>query len=550
MAPSTVDIVPDDYRRALRAGTGHDPDSVLLFLDDGTDVTRRRIGALADDCRTLLRDHGVASGDVVVLEFDGRAWPLFVGAYLGCHLAGVVPALVTAGGGDDRRQALLDRLPVRCLVRGHPGGSGYQVAEVSPPDRARPAGDVLEYLVSSGTTGEPAVVAVTAAARMAATGRPGGEPRGPVALTAPPGTTAAHTALVDALLGRSGGLACCTTWSPSGFAALAERAGAGAVLLAPALAAQLLALPEADLRRLRGVRVLRLGMAPAAADLVEDVADRLPWLTVLNVYTTSEAWPAGTVMRYGRDDPRSVGRALAGTRIRILGADGRPVPAGTPGAIQLAYAPDGPVTRWVDTADVGRLEADGTLVFERRDADLVSAGGAVVSLAAVEMAALASGLAVDAGAAVVERAPGDRLAVAVVWRGEARDEELRRHLRDRLGAAATPAVVLGVAEVPRDGQGKLRRADIARRAEDLVRAAPATGEDPVAGTVREIWTELLGRPAIGPDDDFFALGADSLLTVLCNSLVEERLGVMLPLSVHYDRPRFAEFTEAVRASRP
>ncbi|MFB8139402.1 thioester reductase domain-containing protein [Streptomyces parvus] len=68
-------------------------------------------------------------------------------------------------------------------------------------------------------------------------------------------------------------------------------------------------------------------------------------------------------------------------------------------------------------------------------------------------------------------------------------------------------------------------------------AAPAGADGPVARagadvteeTLLDIWAELFGAPAIGPDDEFGALGGTSLLSVRMGLEVHARLGVLVNL---------------------
>ncbi|MEU6087674.1 phosphopantetheine-binding protein [Streptomyces sp. NPDC047085] len=66
--------------------------------------------------------------------------------------------------------------------------------------------------------------------------------------------------------------------------------------------------------------------------------------------------------------------------------------------------------------------------------------------------------------------------------------------------------------------------------------------DRLAGTVTAVWTEVLGIDGIGPDDDFFDLGGDSLVATRLTVLLEERLGVEVPPLMVFDHPTVDELT--------
>ncbi|MFF1839705.1 phosphopantetheine-binding protein [Streptomyces sp. NPDC058231] len=59
-------------------------------------------------------------------------------------------------------------------------------------------------------------------------------------------------------------------------------------------------------------------------------------------------------------------------------------------------------------------------------------------------------------------------------------------------------------------------------------------------TVGEVWHEVLGIDGIGPEDDFFDLGGDSVVAARLSALLRERLGVEVPLLMVFDNPTVAE----------
>jgi acetoacetyl-CoA synthetase len=189
-----------------------------------------------------------------------------------------------------------------------------------------------------------------------------------------------------------------------------------------------------------------------------------------------------------------------------------------------------------------------------------------------------------AGAMAVEQRhdAGSRLVLLVVLReGAELDAELVLRVRRTIGAATTalhvPQLVVAVEELPVTHSGKLsekagraavegreaanRRALANPDSLDRIRAAVIAAEaararaeavepDPGAPTlerVRAIWEAVLGVEGLRPDDDFFVLGGTSLQAVRVFTLIRERIGPDLPLSILIDAPTLAELTAVVKA---
>nr|AKA59479.1 polyketide synthase [uncultured bacterium AZ_40] len=80
-------------------------------------------------------------------------------------------------------------------------------------------------------------------------------------------------------------------------------------------------------------------------------------------------------------------------------------------------------------------------------------------------------------------------------------------------------------------------------------AVHTSGRRP-SGVLEEVWCEVLGvADAPQDDDDFFALGGESLLAVSLVTRVRERLGVRVALPAFTREPTFGRLAELVRAER-
>ena len=166
---------------------------------------------------------------------------------------------------------------------------------------------------------------------------------------------------------------------------------------------------------------------------------------VTNYYGTTES---GTVtMITGKDlrrRPDSVGRPVAGSRLRIVNEQGTVLRRGTPGRIRLA-SPLASVGRasawrsWFTTNDIGWVDADGYLYLAGRSGTATRMGGEFVDPSQVESVLVQSPQVVRAQVRVTrDPVMGQRL-VAEVWSGVPVDtDELREQVRRRLGPAAVP----------------------------------------------------------------------------------------------------------------
>jgi thioesterase domain-containing protein/acyl carrier protein len=155
---------------------------------------------------------------------------------------------------------------------------------------------------------------------------------------------------------------------------------------------------------------------------------------------------------------------------------------------------------------------------------------------------------------------GEDIAAAVVPRpGTApQPEELRAYAAESLTQVKVPRRILVLAEIPKGGTGKVQRTRLAEqlgvRAEagteldEGLGAEPgsAAAGDPVEQLVARVWRELLKVPRIEPDDEFFALGGDSLLVLSMTAQIEQELGCALD-PAHLGRSFvFTAFVQAVR----
>ncbi|WP_282793259.1 non-ribosomal peptide synthase/polyketide synthase [Streptomyces sp. CC224B] len=351
--------------------------------------------------------------------------------------------------------------------------------------------------------------------------------------------------------------------------ALAEREGpwrAGLLSAVPSALGRLLA---EDTVHVTADTVVLAGEA-LPPRTVRDVRAAVPACQVLNIYGPTEATVYATAHTCDPGAPDRVppiGKPVGGARAYVLDERLRPVPAGAPGELYLAgtgvargyldrpaltasrFLPDPygpPGSRMYRTGDRVRWTPDGDLLYLGRGDDQVKVRGFRIELGEVE-AALAGHPEVAAAAArVVERDGHRRLVAYAVPRGPATPApaELRAFLARTLPDHLVPSVVMPLERLPLGTTGKLDR----RALPDPVWAAPAAGGDSPPRTAAEktlaaIWSEVLGVPEVGTQDNYFALGGDSILGIQIVSAAR-RAGLALTPRHLFRHPTVAQLAAA------
>ncbi|WP_156095182.1 non-ribosomal peptide synthetase, partial [Nocardia lijiangensis] len=335
----------------------------------------------------------------------------------------------------------------------------------------------------------------------------------------------------------------------------------------PSMLAVFVAEPEIE----AAVDTLRLVFAsgealPAAtAAAFRDVSGA----TLHNLYGPTEAAVDVTAHEVTAADTTTVpiGTPADDTELLVLDDNLRPVPAGVVGelylsGVQLARgyvarsgltadrfvanpegAPGdrmyrtGDLVRWVSGVDGGPAE----LEYLGRSDFQVKVRGLRIELGEVEAGLLRGDQVAQAAVALHRHAGGDHLVGYVVAAGGGHIDtaSVLATARAYLPEYMVPSLVQVLDEMPVNANGKLDRRALP---EPDFGAAAVEYREPATEAERrvaEIFADLLGAPRVGADDDFFALGGNSLFAARAIARVSAALGVAIDVRDFFDRPTVA-----------
>ncbi|MEU6562842.1 non-ribosomal peptide synthase/polyketide synthase [Nocardia nova] len=288
-----------------------------------------------------------------------------------------------------------------------------------------------------------------------------------------------------------------------------------------------------------------------------------PGTALFNLYGPTETAVSVTCHPVTGRDRASVpiGRPEWNCRVYVLDSRLRPVPDGVPGELyvggaQLArgYADRAEATaaafvadpyvagaRMYRTGDLAVWNRDGELEFRGRGDSQVKIRGFRIELGEIETALLAvPGI---SQAAVLVRA-ADRLTAYLVPAADGIDTvAVKSALARVLPSYMVPAAFVVSAALPLTPNGKLDRKALPEPDADTAEfRAPATpAEQLVAGA----FGEVLGRGSVGADDDFFALGGNSLLATRVAARLGAALGTRIPVRAIFETPTAATLAATV-----
>ncbi|PBC54245.1 non-ribosomal peptide synthetase [Rhodococcus sp. ACPA1] len=554
------------------------PDAVAVVFED-EHLTYAELHARANRVARLLVDRGVAPESKVAVALP-RSLDLMV-ALLAVGKAGGAYVPLDTGYPADRLAFMLeDAEPVCVLTDGTVpfSGSGVPQVRVSDADRYSPApltGVALvpqhpAYVIyTSGSTGRPKGVVVPHAGIVnrllwVQRFRPI-TPTDNVFQKTPSsfdvsvleffGPLLAGATLV---LARPDGHK-----DPAYLADVIVRQSITRVHFVPSMLEVFLAEPAAA--RCTGLRIISCSGEALPVASARRVAELLPGVELDNLYGPTEASVdvsyAASVQGIDASAPSvPIGLPTSNTGLYVLDRYLQPVPAGAAGELYLSgpqlargylgrpglsaerfvadpFSHTG--SRMYRTGDVARVNAEGAVEYLGRVDDQVKLRGFRIELGEIEAQMAACPGVRQAAAVVRSDRPGQQQLVGYVV-GDADDDDVRARLAAALPEFMVPVALVHVPEFPVGPSGKLDRAALpapdfsAHTSSGQATSAPVEESGP-AGVLAAHYAEILGLGTVGVNDDFFALGGDSILAIRLVNLARREGITVTPRQIFEQR---------------
>ncbi|PYC16936.1 non-ribosomal peptide synthetase [Pseudomonas mosselii] len=276
-----------------------------------------------------------------------------------------------------------------------------------------------------------------------------------------------------------------------------------------------------------------------------------------------QAWD-GTTSANG--ESVAIGKPIDGMAMYVVDEDGIQVPAGMQGELLIAGV--GVMSGYLDnpelsakklkqvawderlcyrTGDMGALRDDGVFVYFGRTDTQVKVNGYRIELTEIETQALAVAQVSNAAAIVKREGANNVLMLFVETQAGAAEVEqsAARHLSDVLPDYMRPSRIVALSALPVTAHGKIDRRNLAELEIVQAQAADELHADSIEETLIAVWQRVLQRDVVMLDDNYFALGGDSLRSIEVTALAEQR-GVRFTIATLHTYPTVRSLAKAVR----
>jgi amino acid adenylation domain-containing protein len=353
------------------------------------------------------------------------------------------------------------------------------------------------------------------------------------------------------------------------IATLIRDHGVASASMVPASLRALIESPIA--RECTTVKAIVSGGEALPPDLVTKFYELWPRARMVNVYGPTETTIGSThwICRPDADPsaPIPIGLPVANTEIRILDEGLRLVPDGDEGEIYIggrglargywnmpdltaaSFIPnpfdDRISDRLYRTGDRARRRPDGALEFKGRADEQVKVRGFRVELGEIECAALTiPGVQQIKVMATVESDQKYLVAYVVTPDPTLDKKRFQAELRKKLPEHMIPVAMERMTTLPLLPNGKVDVKALPRlRLESSSRVEPRTR---LEERLVELWKRVMDKRELGIEDDFFALGGDSLRAARIVNQLYQDMGEACHVAALFEAPTIRQLAELLR----
>jgi amino acid adenylation domain-containing protein len=333
----------------------------------------------------------------------------------------------------------------------------------------------------------------------------------------------------------------------------------------------------------RRIRFLRSSSAPLAPSLHREFLAKFP-LLLIQAMGSSEGGNIFSNPLPPRENKIGSPGLPWGFEVKIVDRDGVELLNGEPGemlirgeALTCAYYKEPEATAaafdaegWLRTGDLAYRDTDGYFFVVGRSKELIIKGGVNIAPRQIDDVLESHPAVLEAAAVgVPDRHLGEDVVAFVVLRAgaECDERELLAFCEGQLGHFKTPTRIHFAEDLPKGPSGKVQRLRLleqtAKADASGLAAAPmgfALGRgsdqkaDEVASTlpvsiesvIAHVWAEVLKVTQVGVDENFFALGGDSLMAIQCVSRLRDKIAIRLTLTDFFENDTVGELAALIR----
>ena len=270
----------------------------------------------------------------------------------------------------------------------------------------------------------------------------------------------------------------------------------------------------------------------------------------------------------GKRKPGSVGKA-AGCQVSIMDAGGNQLLPGITGEIVVCgenviqgYEISSETSQqsfhegWFRTGDQGYIDEDGYVFINGRIKEIINRGGENISPREIDEVLLRHPAVQQAVTFAIPHPTVNEVAGAIVVlhkQMNVSERDLRQFAAEHLAYFKVPTIIVFAEDIPKGPTGKIQRVGLEQKLDiTLPEADNAASESddgpdrPEEQMIAAFWLEVFAFPKIGINDDFFAVGGNSIQAMQIIARIREKTGVELQFAEFFNAPTILELAALVK----